>query len=124
MGSVLFRRCPPPKLFQPAAADFYLMLEYSGREITQQSRDVSVSVIMTSDSQVQYGFKINGRVCLPLIVLPTVSWAVEPVSGILEIFTFSHLVLGGVSVLNMLRGGGQGANVLTGPLVEFLDFIL
>ena len=61
---------------------------------------------MTSDSQVQYGFKINGRVCLPLIVLPTVSWAIEPVSGILEIFTFSHLVLGGVSVLNMLRGGG------------------
>ena len=76
-----------------------------------------------SRATLDYGLEINGRVCLPLIVLTTVSWAVEPVSGILEIFTFSHLVLGGVSVLNMLRGGGQGANVLTGPLVEFLDFI-
>ena len=69
-------------------------------------------------------FEINGWVCLPLVVLPTVSSGQLSQCRDIGKYSHSHLVLGGVSVLNMLRGGGQGANVLTGPLVEFLDFIL
>ena len=51
-------------------------------------------------------FEINGWVCLPLVVLPTVSSGqLEASVGDIGKYSHSHLVLGGVSVLNMLRPG-------------------
>ena len=102
MGSVLFRRCPPPGPAQPAAgADFYLMLEYRGGEITQR-RDVS----LCHDQQLSIlCFEINGWVCLPLVVLPTLSSGQLSQCRDIGKYSHSHLVLGGVSVLNMLRPG-------------------
>ena len=104
MGSVLFRRCPPPGPAQPAAgADFYLMLEYMGGGITQQ-RDVS----LCHDQQLSIlCFEINGWVCLPLVVLPTLSSGqLSQCRGYWEIFTFSSSSWRGVGPKHAPAGAG------------------
>ena len=106
MGSVLFRRCPPPGPAQPAAgADFYLMVEYMGRGDNTAEQGC---VMCHCDQQLSIlCFEINGWVCLPLVVVPTVSSGqLSQCRGYWEIFTFSSSSWRGVGPKHAPAGAG------------------